>query len=121
MVCDLADAAHLRERVGPDVLRAVVSRFGRDMRAVLERHGGAVGEAPGDAVTAVFDEAPTALAAVVAMEAARDTLNTELQSDCGVRLSTRIGVGADTNLATRIEQTTTFGEVWVDQATAELL
>jgi hypothetical protein len=121
VVCDLADAAHLRERVGPDVLRAIVSRFGRDMRAVLERHGGSVEEAPGDAVTATFDDPSTALAAVVEMEAARDKLNGELQSDWGVRASTRIGVGADSNLATRIEQTATFGEVWVDQMTAELL
>ena len=120
-MCDLADAAHLRERVGPDVLRAIVSRFGRDMRAVLERHGGSVEEASGDAVMAAFADASTALAAVVEMEAARDALNGELQSDWGVRASTRIGVGADPNLATRIEQTATFGEVWVDQTTAELL
>jgi tetratricopeptide (TPR) repeat protein len=121
VVCDLADAPHLRERVGTDVLRAIVSRFGRDMRAVLERHGGFVEETPGDAVMATFDDPSAALAAVVEMEAARDKLNGELQSDWGVRASTRIGVGADSNLATRIEQTATFGEVWVDQLTAELL
>src|SRR4051812_49919439 len=91
------------------------------MSAVLERHGGSIEEAPGDAVAAKFENAQTALTAAIQMEAARDALNTELQSDWGVRLSTRIGVGADANLATRIEQTATFGEVWVDQATAELM
>jgi tetratricopeptide (TPR) repeat protein len=120
VVCDLADAAHVRERAGPDVLRAVVSRFSRDMRAVLERHGGAMGDAPGDAVLASFADAPTALKAALAMEAARDALNDELQSDWGVRLSTRIGIGSDRNLAIRLEQTATFGQVWVDQATAEV-
>ena len=121
LVCDLADAAHLRERAGPDVLRAVVSRFSRDMRAVLERHGGKVEDAPGDAVMAAFAEPATALEAAVAMEAAREALSGELQSDWGVRVSTRIGLGGDRNLATRLEQTATFDEVWVDQATAEVL
>jgi tetratricopeptide (TPR) repeat protein len=121
LVCDLADAAHLRERAGEDVLRAVVSRFSRDMRAVLERRGGKIEDAPGDALMAAFADPATALDAAVEMEAARDTLNRELQSDWGVRVSTRIGLGGDRNLATRLEQTATFGEVWVDQATAELL
>jgi tetratricopeptide (TPR) repeat protein len=121
LVCDLADAAHLRERAGQDVLRAVVSRFSRDMRAVLARHGGRIEEAPGDAVMAAFAEPATALDAAVEMGAARDALNRELQSDWGVRVSTRIGLGGDRNLATRLEQTATFGEVWVDQATAEVL
>jgi tetratricopeptide (TPR) repeat protein len=119
VVCDLADAGHLRDRVGDDVLRAIVSRFSRDMRAVLEQHGGSLEDAPGDAVMAVFDEALTALSAAVEMEAARDRLNDELHSDWGVRLSTRIGVGNDQNLATRLEQTATFGEVWVDEATTQ--
>jgi hypothetical protein len=121
VVCDLADSAHLLERVGPDVLRAIMSRFSRDMRAVLERHGGSLEDAPGDAVMADFDDAPTALAAVADMEAARDGLNGELQSDWGVRLSTRIGVGSDRNIATRLEQTATFGEVWLDEATTQLV
>src|SRR4051794_14342499 len=89
------------------------------MRAVLERHGGSLEDAPGDAVMAAFDDAPTALAAVTDMEAARDGLGDELQSDWGVRLSARIGVGSDHNIATRIEQTATFGEVWVDEATTQ--
>jgi tetratricopeptide (TPR) repeat protein len=119
VVCDLADAAHLRDRVGDDVLRAIVSRFSRDMRAVLERHGGSLEDAPGDAVMAAFDDAPTAFAAVTDMEAARDGINGELQSDWGAHLSTRIAVGSDENIATRLEQTATFGEVWVDEATTQ--
>ncbi|MEA2431004.1 MAG: hypothetical protein QOI19_1477, partial [Thermoleophilaceae bacterium] len=123
---DVADSTHLVERLGPEVLRAIVSRHSREMRGVLESHGGTIESAPGDAVMGVLDDALSGVTAAVEMGAVRDKLNAELQSDWGVRISTRIGVStADSvaeavNLATRIEQTATFGEVWVDERTAEL-
>jgi class 3 adenylate cyclase/tetratricopeptide (TPR) repeat protein len=126
VLCDVADSTHLAEQLGPEVLRAIVSRHSREMRAVLESHGGTIESAAGDAVMAVLDDPLKGLSAAVEMGAALEKLNAELQSDWGVRISTRVGVStAETvaeavNLATRIEQTATFGEVWVDERTAEL-
>src|SRR5437016_2418694 len=52
--CDVADSTGLGERLDPEVLRAIMSRYFREMRAVLERHGGTIEKFIGDAVMAVF-------------------------------------------------------------------
>ena len=52
--CDVADSTGLAERLDPEVLRGVMSRYFEEMRGVLERHGGTVEKFIGDAVMAVF-------------------------------------------------------------------
>jgi class 3 adenylate cyclase len=51
---DVADSTALAERLDPEAMRRVMSRYFEEMRACLERHGGTVEKFIGDAVMAVF-------------------------------------------------------------------
>src|SRR6185312_976452 len=51
---DLAGSTGLGERLDPEALRDVQTRYFEAMRASLERHGGTVEKYIGDAVMAVF-------------------------------------------------------------------
>jgi class 3 adenylate cyclase/tetratricopeptide (TPR) repeat protein len=144
--CDVADSTGLAERLDPEVVRNVMSRYFAAMRAVLERHGGTVEKFIGDAVMAVFgvpslheDDALRAVAAAAEMGAARDALNAELESRWGVRVATRTGVntgeviagdpshgdsfviGDAVNVAARLEQKAAIGEVLLGDTTARLV
>src|SRR4029453_17955376 len=52
--CDLTGSTALGERLDPESVRQVMSRFYGSMRSALERHGGKVEKFIGDAVMAVF-------------------------------------------------------------------
>src|SRR4051812_48479853 len=144
--CDIADSTGLAERLDPEVVRAVMSRYFEAMRAVLERHGGTIEEFIGDAGMAVFgvptlreDDAVRAVAAAPEMGVAREALNDELAQAGGVRISTRTGVntgqvlagdpsrgdsfvsGDAVNLAARLEQNAGVGEVLLGDTTAQLV
>src|SRR3954454_24931574 len=144
--CDVADSTGLAERLDPEVLRGVMSRYFEEMRGVLERHGGTVEKFIGDAVMAVFgvptvreDDALRAVAAAAEMGRARDALNAELEDRWGVRIQTRTGVntgevmagdpshgdsfviGDAVNLAARLETSAEIGGVLVGDATARLV
>src|SRR5436190_16229148 len=54
LFADVADSTPLGERLDPESLRRVMSRFFEQMSAVLERHGGTVEKFIGDAIMAVF-------------------------------------------------------------------
>src|SRR5436189_5026113 len=54
LFADVADSTPLGERLDPESLRRVMSRFFEEMSLVLERHGGTVEKFIGDAVMAVF-------------------------------------------------------------------
>src|SRR5947209_19980097 len=51
---DIVDSTPLGERLDPESLRRVMSRYFGEMRAALEAHGGTVEKFIGDAVMAVF-------------------------------------------------------------------
>jgi class 3 adenylate cyclase/tetratricopeptide (TPR) repeat protein len=144
--CDVADSTGLAERLDPEVLRGVMSRYFEEMRGVLERHGGTVEKFIGDAVMAVFgvptlheDDALRAVAAAAEMGRARDALNAELEERWGVRIQTRTGVntgevmagdpshgdsfviGDAVNLAARLETKAEIGQVLVGDTTARLV
>jgi class 3 adenylate cyclase/tetratricopeptide (TPR) repeat protein len=144
--CDVADSTALGERLDPEVIRVVMSRYFQAMRDVLERHGGTIEKFIGDAVMAVFgvpvlreDDALRAVAAAAEMGAAREALNDELEREWGVRISTRTGVntgevlagdpsrgdsfvsGDAVNLAARLEQNAGVGEVLLGDTTARLV
>ena len=51
---DLAGSTALGERLDPETLRGVMSRYFATAQAAMERHGGTVEKFIGDAVMAVF-------------------------------------------------------------------
>src|SRR6266516_4173564 len=97
--CDVTGSTAMGERLDPESLRRVMSRYFDEMRAALERHGGTVEKFIGDAVMAVFgvpnvheDDALRAVRAAGEMREALVALNKELERDHGVSLAARIGV-----------------------------
>ncbi len=146
LFCDVAESTRLGERLDPESLRRVMSRWFESMRAVLERHGGTVEKFIGDAVMAVFgvprlheDDALRAARAAVDMRAALAELNVELERDWNFRLQMRIGVntgevvagdpaggqtlvtGDAVNLAKRLEQAARSGEILIGGTTKRLV
>jgi len=143
---DVTGSTALGERLDPEALRRVMGRYFDEMAAVIERHGGAVEKFIGDAVMAVFgiprlheDDALRAVRAAGEMRTALEALNAELERDHGVGLLARIGVntgevvagdptggqrlvtGDAVNLAARLEQAATPGEVLLGDSTFRLV
>ena len=90
--CDVADSTPLGERLDPEALRGVWSRYHETARAVLERHGGTVEKFVGDAVLGVFgipvvheDDALRAVRAAVELRGELKLLNDELEAAFGVQ------------------------------------
>ncbi len=99
LFCDVADSTPLGERLDPEVLQRVMSRYHASMKTVLERHGGTVEKFIGDAVMAVFgiptvhdDDALRAVRAASEMRTALAELNEELERDFGVQISVCTGL-----------------------------
>jgi class 3 adenylate cyclase len=97
--CDVTGSTSLGERLDPESLRRVMSRYFEEMKTVIERHGGTVEKFIGDAVMAVFgipavheDDALRAVRAAAEMRDALEALNKELERDRGVSIASRIGV-----------------------------
>src|SRR5712691_3651792 len=136
LFADVADSTPLGERLDPESLRQVMSRYFERMSGVLERHGGTVEKFIGDAVMAVFgtpvlheDDALRAVRAAAEMRERLALLNEELERDFGVRIEQRTGVntgqvvtgdaasgqrlatGDAVNVAARLEQAAQPGEI----------
>jgi class 3 adenylate cyclase/tetratricopeptide (TPR) repeat protein len=142
---DVIGSTSLGERLDPESLRRVMSRYFSEMRAVLERHGGTVEKFIGDAVMAVFgipklheDDAMRAIRAATEMRDALASLNKELERDWGITIESRTGVntgevvagdpsagqmlvtGDAVNVAARLEQAAQPGEILVGDRTYRL-
>jgi class 3 adenylate cyclase/tetratricopeptide (TPR) repeat protein len=96
---DLAGSTDVGERLDPEALRDLQTRYFDAMRRALERHGGTVEKYIGDAVMAVFgipvlheDDALRAVRAAVEMSDSMAGLNRELEHDLGVGLELRVGI-----------------------------
>jgi class 3 adenylate cyclase/tetratricopeptide (TPR) repeat protein len=144
--CDVTGSTAMGERLDPESLRDVQSRYFEAMRAAIERHGGTVEKYIGDAVMAVFgipqvheDDALRAVRAAADMREELATLNKELERDRGVTIQVRIGVntgevvagasagdpalvtGDAVNVAARLEQGAAPGEVLIGEPTHRLV
>jgi class 3 adenylate cyclase/tetratricopeptide (TPR) repeat protein len=144
--CDVADSTALGERLDPEALRDVWSRYHAAARDVFERHGGTIEKFVGDAVMAAFgipvvheDDALRAVRAAVELRAAMTELNEELDAAYGVRLEIRTGVntghvvagdpdhgeafatGDPVVVAQRLEAAAGAGEILVGEATMRLV
>jgi class 3 adenylate cyclase/tetratricopeptide (TPR) repeat protein len=139
---DVTGSTALGERLDPESMRRVMTRYFDEMRAALEAHGGTVEKFIGDAVMAVFgvptvheDDALRALRAAAEMRNRLERLNVELERDFGVRLESRTGVntgevvvgegqalatGDAVNVAARLEQAAAPGEILVGAPTRAL-
>ena len=146
LFCDVAEFTGLGERLDPESLRRVMSRYFDEMRQVIERHGGTVEKFIGDEIMAVFgvprvheDDALRAVRTAAEMRAVLGSLNDELEETWGVRLRTRMGVntgevvagdpadgstfvtGDAVNLAKRLEQAAGPDEILIGKATYPLV
>lgn len=139
---DLAGSTALGERLDPELLRTIMSRYFETVQTALERHGGTVEKFIGDAVMAVFgvpvvreDDALRAVRAADEIGEAIRVLNDELAAAYDVRLEVRTGVntgevivggsagdqrlatGDAVNVAARLEQAAAAGEALLGPAT----
>src|SRR5919106_570317 len=144
--CDLVGSTSLGESLDAESLRQVITRYFETMSAALRRHGGTIEKFIGDAVMAVFgiptaheDDALRAVRAAVEMRNALVDLNEQLELRWGVRLQARTGVntgeviagdssegqayasGDAVNVAARLEQAASPGEILVGEHTFELV
>jgi class 3 adenylate cyclase/tetratricopeptide (TPR) repeat protein len=143
---DVTGSTALGERLDPEALRALMTRYFEEMRTVLERHGGTVEKFIGDAVVAVFgvphvheDDALRAVRAAAEMRERVVALNEELERDWGASIEVRTGVntgevvagdpasgqsfatGDTVNVAARLEQAAEPGEILLGEPTYRLV
>ena len=143
---DLKGSTSLGERLDPESLREVLTRYFDEMRQVLEAHGGTIEKIIGDAIVAVFglpvpspDDPFRAVVAAAATQRSLAELNEDLDRTWGVRLTTRTGVATGTvvvgeaslgqhvlagpalQLATAMEQNAPAMEVLVHESTFDLV
>jgi class 3 adenylate cyclase len=89
LFCDLVGSTALGERSDPERLRETMSRYHRELRTILERHGGTVEKFVGDAAMAVFGlpqvHEDDALRAVRAAEEIREAVRDARHRRCGQR------------------------------------
>jgi class 3 adenylate cyclase len=143
---DVTGSTALGERLDPESLRRVMSRYFDVMSAAVERHGATVEKFIGDAIMAVFglplvheDDALRAVRAAAEMRDELARLNDELERDYGVRLENRTGIntgevvagdpaagqrlvtGDAVNVAARLEQAAEPGQILVGESTYRLV
>ena len=143
---DVSDSTAMGERLDPEPLRRVMTRYFDEMQSVLERHGGTVEKFIGDAVMAVFgvprvheDDALRAVRAAAEMRERLVALNKELERDHGVTIANRTGVntgevvsadqpdgqrlvtGDAVNVAARLEQSSPPGGIVLGETTFRLV
>jgi predicted ATPase/class 3 adenylate cyclase len=139
---DLVDSTTLGERLDPESLHSVLTRYSERCAAALERHGGTVEKFIGDAVVGVFglpdlreDDALRAVRAAVEVRATVATLSNELEHELGVRVGVNTGevfvaagsrrrafaTGDALNVAARLEHAASGGEILLGEQTYRLV
>jgi class 3 adenylate cyclase/tetratricopeptide (TPR) repeat protein len=143
---DVTGSTGIGERLDPESLRKVMSRYFDTARECVERHGGTVEKFIGDAVMAVFgiprvheDDALRACRAAAEIRERVGALSKELERDYGAAFGVRIGVntgevvagdptagqalvtGDAVNVAARLEQGAPPGGILIGRATHDLV
>jgi class 3 adenylate cyclase/tetratricopeptide (TPR) repeat protein len=133
LFCDVAGYTSAGERLDPEALRNLQSRYFEVTRAALERHGGTVEKFIGDAVMAVFgipqiheDDALRAARAALELRAAVSEL--ELETRIGVATGEVVAgsgealvTGDTVNVAARLEQLAAPGDILIGEPTYRLV
>jgi class 3 adenylate cyclase len=133
LFCDVTDSTVLGESVDPEAVRALLARYFERMKAIVELHGGTVEKFIGDAVMAVFgvpavhdDDALRAVRAGVQMRDALPELG--VQARIGVNTGEvvtgteeRLATGDAVNVAARLEQAASPGEILIGSETLQLV
>ena len=143
---DAVSSTALGERMDPESLRAVMTRYFDVMREAIESHGGAVEKFIGDAVMAIFgvptvheDDALRACRAAVEIRGRLSELEPQIRADRGVAIEWRAGIntgpvvagdvaagqrmvtGDAVNVAARLEAAAAPGEILLGAETYALV
>ena len=143
---DVTGSTPLGERLDPEAIRRIFSRYFGEVAAIVTRHGGTLEKFAGDALVAVFghpvlheDDALRAVRAAAEARAALAIVNDELVRDYGLGLNTRTGIntgevvtgdnatgstiatGDMVNVAARLEARAQPGEIVIGAATYRLV
>ncbi len=143
---DVTGSTAIGERLDPETLRRVMTRYFDEMRDAVQAHGGTVEKFIGDAVMAVFgipllheDDALRGVRAAAEMRDRLRVLNEELERDRGVTIAVRTGVntgevvagdsttgqplvtGDAVNVAARLEQAAAPGDILLGATTYALV
>jgi len=143
---DVTGSTAIGERLDPESMRRILGRTFALVKDVLERHGGTVEKYIGDAAMAVFgvpavheDDALRAVRAAAELLTALERLNGELEAEHGIRIALRTGIntgevvagdpaageafvtGDAVNVAARLEQAATPGEILIGEGTYRLV
>ena len=132
LFCDVAGSTALGESLDAEALRALLARYFRRMKSIVESHGGMVEKFIGDAVMAVFglpavheDDAVRALQAAAEMQLALPELGIEGRIGvCSGEVVTgtdeRLATGDAVNVAARLQQAAQPGETLLGETTLRL-
>ena len=139
---DLAGSTALQERVDAESARVLMEQYYETLRGVVEEHGGTVVKLLGDGVMAAFgvpqvaeDDAIRAVRSGVAMQAAFRGLVSDqaaVLADVGLRVAVNTGevvvsdgnddvVGDPVNVAARLQEEASDGDVVIGEATGRLV
>jgi class 3 adenylate cyclase/tetratricopeptide (TPR) repeat protein len=132
LFCDVTGSTQLGEKLDPEALRSLLARYFERMKAIVEHHGGTVEKFIGDAVMAVFgvpvvheDDAMRAVRAAVQMRDAFAGLGIEGRIGVTTGLvvtgtEERLATGDAVNVAARLEQAASPGEILIGEETLGL-
>src|SRR5215212_7709237 len=127
LFADVTGSTALGEQLDPESLRALMSRYFADMKAIIERHGGHVEKFIGDAVMAVFgipvvheDDALRAVRAAAAIRF-RTGVNTGEVVAGDPATGQTLVTGDTVNTTARLEQAAPPGEILLGKLTYSLV